>query len=152
MKNNDIQKQLAKLRRDKRVLWLGILFFVLVVMWILLSIFTTSRTSSVSQELRDLAKPFVPRLESRVFDEILRKRAFDQGELQNFPIYVFDKQVGEAGLEKVNIINTLEELEAEEGLEIDLADSQEASEATENTENSVATESSEAVLTDDPAV
>lgn len=152
MKNNEIQKQLAKLRRDKRILWLGILFFVLVVLWILLSIFTTSRTSSVSQELRDLAKPFVPRLESRVFDEILRKRAFDQGELQDFPIYVFDKQVGEDGLEKVNIINSPEELEAEEGFEIDLAENQEASGATESTENSAATESSEAVLTDDLAV
>lgn len=152
MKNNEIQKQLAKLRRDKRILWLGILFFVLVVLWILLSIFTTSRTSSVSQELRDLAKPFVPRLESRVFDEILRKRAFDQGELQEFPIYVFDKQVGEDGLEKVNIINSPEELEAEEGLEIDLAENQEASGATENIENPVATESSAAASTDDQAV
>lgn len=135
MKNNDIQKQLAKLRRDKRILWLGILFFVLVVMWILLSIFTTSRTSSVSQELRDLAKPFVPRLESKVFDEILRKRAFDQGELQEFPIYVFDKQVGEAGLEKVNIINTPEEVVSTETLEVNEA-----------------TESSGAALVEDQAV
>lgn len=146
MKNNDIQKQLAKLRRDKRVLWLGILFFVLVVMWILLSIFTTSRTSSVSPELRELAKPFVPRLESKVFDEILRKRAFDQGELQEFPIYVFDKQVGEVGLEKVNIINTVEELEMQEEVETEATESSVAS------ESSAVTESSEAAVIDDQAV
>jgi hypothetical protein len=92
MKNNDIQKQLAKLYRNKRLLWLGILFFVLVVLWILISIFTTTKTSSVSTELREMAKSFVPRLESKVFDEILAKRAFAESELSSFPIYIFDKQ------------------------------------------------------------
>ncbi len=144
MKSNDIQKQLAKLRRDKRVLWLGILFFVLVVMWILLSIFTTSRTSSVSPQLRELAKSFVPRLESRVFEEILRKRAFDQGELQGFPIYIFDKKVGEAGLEKINVIDFITESEEE-----DLESS--SLEELEESEESTATTSSASVLPDEQA-
>lgn len=92
MNSNDIQKQLAKLRRDKRLLWLGILFFVLVVLWILVSIFATSKTSSVSPELKNLAKSFVPRLESKLFDEILPKRNFSEEELSAFPIYIFDKK------------------------------------------------------------
>jgi len=91
MPTSELQNQIAKLRRDKKFLWLGILFFVLVVLWILVSIFTTSRTSSIAPELRELAKPFVPRLESRVFEEILAKRAFTQSELSSFPIYIFDQ-------------------------------------------------------------
>lgn len=89
--NNSISKQLNKLRRDKRFLWLGILFFVLVTFWILLSLFATTKTSSISPELQILAKPFVPRLESKVFDEILLKRFFSKEELSRFSIYILDK-------------------------------------------------------------
>lgn len=103
MNKNDIQKQLAKLRRNKRILWLGIMFFVLVILWILTSIFTVARTSSISQELRDLAKSFVPRLESKVFDEIISKRAFSEEELSLFPVYTFDKNNVDGSLILVDI-------------------------------------------------
>lgn len=109
MRENDFQKQLAKLRRDKKLLWLGVLFFVLVTMWILLGIFTTSKTSTIDPALRELAKPFVPRLESRVFDEIIQKKVFDEGELGYFPIYVFDENnssVGQATLLDIMSDNT----------------------------------------------
>ena len=92
MNNNDFQKQLAKLRRNKRFLWFGVLFFVLVILWILVSIFATTKTSSISPELRDLSKSFVPRLESKVFDNILIKRFFSEDELSTFPIYIFDRK------------------------------------------------------------
>ena len=85
--NNDIQKQLAKLRRNKKLLWLGVLFLVLIILWILVSIFATTKTSTISQELRDLSKAFVPRLESKVFDEILTKRAISEEELARFSIF-----------------------------------------------------------------
>lgn len=91
MNKNDIQKQLARLRRNKRFLWLGVMFFLLVILWISTSIFTVARTSSISQEFRDLAKSFIPRLESRVFDQISGKRAFSEDELEIFPIYILDK-------------------------------------------------------------
>jgi len=91
MNNNDIQKQLAKLRRNKKFLWLSILFLVLIIFWILVSIFATTKTSVISQELRDLSKSFVPRLESKVFDEILIKRSFSDEELNSFSVFVLDK-------------------------------------------------------------
>lgn len=91
MKNNDLQRQLSKLRRNKKLLWLGVLFLVLIILWILVSIFATSKTSSISPELRELAKSFVPRLESKVFEEISQQRAFTQEELNDFSIFVFDQ-------------------------------------------------------------
>lgn len=91
MNNNDIQKQLAKLRRNKKLLWLGILFLVLIILWILVSIFATTKTSSISKEQIELSKSFVPRLESKVFDEILAKRAFSDEELAYFAVFVIDK-------------------------------------------------------------
>lgn len=110
MNTEDIKKQLAKLRRDKRLLWLGVLFFVMVVFWILASIFATSKTSSVSAELRELAKSFVPRLESKVFDEIMSKRLFSHEELGSFPVYVFDKKNSDGTSPMIDIIATPEEV------------------------------------------
>ena len=104
MNNNDIQKQLAKLRRNKKFLWLGILFFVLVVLWILVSIFATTKTSVISKELRDLSQSFVPRLESKVFDEIADKRAFTKEELALFSIFVFNKNDSEGNSTPIDII------------------------------------------------
>lgn len=104
MDNNDIQKQLAKLRRNKKFLWLGVLFLVVIIMWILVSIFATTKTSSISQELRDLAKPFVPRLESKVFDEIFNKQAFSDEELADFPIFIRDKNAVDGSNVLINII------------------------------------------------
>jgi len=104
MPTSELQKQITKLRRDKKILWLGILFFVLVVLWILVGIFATSRTSSIDPELRELARPFVPRLESKVFEEILTKKVFDDGELSYFPIYIFDKNSSADGGVLINIV------------------------------------------------
>lgn len=108
MPTSELQKQLAKLRRDKKILWLGILFFVLVVLWILVSIFTTSRTSSISPELRKMALPFVPRLESKVFEEIMVKRVFTEEELSLFSIYVFDENSSSDNPSTIDIVGKAE--------------------------------------------
>lgn len=108
--NNDINKQLYRLRRNKRILWLAILFFVLVALWILLSIFSTTKaSSSITAEQRELAKSFVPRLESKVFDEISGERFFSDDELSSFPIYVFDSASFDGKQELIDIINKPEE-------------------------------------------
>jgi hypothetical protein len=110
MNNSDIQKQLAKLRRNKKLLWIGIMVFVMVVLWILTSIFATSKTSSVSPELRDLAKSFVPRLESAAFEGIIGKRIYSADELSYFPIYILDKKNTDINPVLIDIIAPLEDL------------------------------------------
>ncbi len=104
MPSNDFQKQLSKLRRDKKILWLGVLFFVLVVLWILVGIFATTKTSSITPAQRELAKSFVPRLESKVFEEILQKQMYDEGDLGLFPIYVIQKNEVDGSTGKVDIM------------------------------------------------
>lgn len=111
MSENNIQKQLVKLRKNKKLLWLGILFLVLVIMWILVSIFATTKTSTISQELRDLSKPFVPRLESKVFEEILTQRAFSDEELAYFSIFVINKDESDGNKVRIDIMLPLEEQE-----------------------------------------
>jgi len=110
-KNSELEKQLNRLRHQKNLLWLGILLFVLVILWILLSIFTSSRTSTIAPELMELAKPFIPRLESSIFADIQGQRTYAQGEIGFFPIYVIDKDNLEADLKFVDITKELVESE-----------------------------------------
>ena len=119
MNNNDIQKQLAKLRRNKKLLWLGILFLVLIILWILVSIFATTKTSTISQELRDLSKSFVPRLESKVFDEVLTKRAFTEEELASFSIFIRDKNNVDSDEAIIDIMSPLQETENPEEIVVE---------------------------------
>lgn len=130
MNQSDLQKQLAKLRRDKRLLWLGVLFFVIVVLWILISVFTVTKTSSISPELRELAKSFVPRLESKVFDEIILKKVYVPEELGSFPIYIYDKKSVGATMEMIDITAAIA---ANEATEI-LPEESGSSESTESAE------------------
>ena len=92
MPQNNFEKQLTKLRRNKRALWVGILFFASVIMWIGVSLFSAQKKVSISQELRDLAAPLIPRLESAVFDELYQQRHFWEDELESFPIFIFDDE------------------------------------------------------------
>lgn len=139
MNTDDIKKQLAKLKRDKRLLWLGILFFVMVVFWILASIFATSKTSSVSTELRELAKPFVPRLESKAFEEIMSKRLFSEDELSSFPVYIFDKKTTDGTSPMIDIIAPPQEQELMPFLEPEIAS--ESADAIEELTNESSSES-----------
>ena len=138
MNQSDLQKQLAKLRRDKRLLWLGILFFVIVVLWILITVFTVTKTSSISPELRELAKPFVPRLESKIFDEIILKKAYVPEDLGSFPIYIYNKKSPGAEMKMIDIATAVVASEAAEEADLTIDP--------ENTdpENAEATNSSQA--------
>ena len=94
MAQNNFEKQLIKLRRNKRALWVLVLFFAAVMMWIGASLFSAQKKVAISQELRDLAKPLIPRLESNVFDEIFQKRHFWEDEMLSFPIFIYDEESG----------------------------------------------------------
>lgn len=89
MPSNDISKQLDKLKRNKRLLWLAILAFVIVVMWIGIGLVSTQNKVTISQDLQTLATPLVPRIEATVFEQIAVARSFSEQELAQFPIYAY---------------------------------------------------------------
>ena len=118
MKNKqrqNIQQELAKLRRQKTVLWGGVLFFVAVVVWTSFSILGSQKEVKLDPQLTELAKPLVPRLKYQVFEMIESKREIAERDLETFPIFVYapiDDKKGSA-LELVNIIEVLKENELE---------------------------------------
>ena len=97
-----LKQELNRLRRQKSILWAGILFLVAVLIWTAVSILTSQKQVKIDQQLTELAKPLIPRLDVEVFSMIEEKRAITDEELSIFPIYVYlvsgDEKRGEIGV------------------------------------------------------
>jgi hypothetical protein len=97
-----LKQELNRLRRQKSVLWVGILFLVVTLIWIAISIFTSQRKVKIDQNLTKLAQPLIPRLDTEVFSTIEQKRLLTDEELSSFPIYVYllegDEKRNELGI------------------------------------------------------
>ncbi len=97
-----LKQELNRLRRQKSVLWAGILFLVAVLIWTAVSILTSQKKVKIDQDLTELAKPLVPRLDVGIFSMIEEKREMTDEELSVFPIYVYlvggDERQGEVGV------------------------------------------------------
>jgi len=125
MKKNQakLKQELNRLRRQKSILWLGILFFVAVIVWTSFSIFSSQKKVKLDAELTDLAKPLIPRLSTELFSHIETKRHLNEAELTNFPIYVYwQNKSNEMGV-LTNIMTATEaaDIEAVQAEELDLA-------------------------------
>lgn len=84
-----LKQELNRLRRQKNILWGGILFLVAILFWISVSVFTSQKKVKIDKHLADLAKPLVPRLDVEVFSMIEQKRVLNDEELSYFPIFVY---------------------------------------------------------------
>jgi len=84
-----LKQELNHLRRQKSVLWLGILFFVAVLVWTSFAIFGSQKKVKIDSRLIELAKPLIPRLGSEVFPQIEQQRYLSEEDLSSFPIYVY---------------------------------------------------------------
>jgi len=97
-----LKQELNRLRRQKSILWAGILFLVAVLIWTAVSILISQKQVKIDQQLTELAKPLIPRLDVEVFSMIEEKRAITDEELSIFPIYVYlvsgDEKRGEIGV------------------------------------------------------
>lgn len=80
--------QLDKIRGSQTILSIFILLLVAVLLWIVVSIFSSHRTTQISSDTSELAKPLSPNLSTEVLDVLDSKRAFTERELRDFPIYV----------------------------------------------------------------
>ena len=65
-----LKQELNRLRRQKSILWAGILFLVAVLIWTAVSILTSQKQVKIDQQLTELAKPLIPRLDVEVFSMI----------------------------------------------------------------------------------
>ena len=80
--------EISKLRRNQQVLTGLVLLFVVVIFWIIVSLFSSQRDSKISPELQKLATPLNPAINDTVFTGLEDKRVFSEEELADFPIMI----------------------------------------------------------------
>lgn len=81
-------KEMNKLRRNQQILTILILLFVCMSFWIIVSLFSSQRSSKISPEINQMAKPLTPTLDSTVLDTLDAKVSYTDEELADFPIFI----------------------------------------------------------------
>ena len=104
-----LKQELNRLRRQKSILWVGVLFLVLILLWTAISIFTSQKKVQIDSHLTAIAKPLVPRLETDVFSLIEEKRLVSDEELESFPIFVYFK-FGDAKSKEEGVLTNIADL------------------------------------------
>ncbi len=102
---NQFEEQLTKIKRQKKLFIALILFFVVLLCWILLSIFASQTQHVVETELIQLAQPLVPNLDQELLVELQDKDYFTEEELENFSIYALLSDRGEDAGKIIDIVN-----------------------------------------------
>lgn len=110
---NKFERQLDKIKRQKKLLIALILFFVVILTWILASIFSSQARHAISPELVKLAEPLVPNLNRQLLEDLQRQEYFRDEELERFSIYALLSERGEDAGRVIDIINEAE-IQAEE--------------------------------------
>lgn len=102
---NKFEKQLEKIRRQKKLLIALILFFVVILTWILISIFASQTGHVIGPELVKLAKPLVPSIDTKLLDDLQARSFFTEEELEEFSIYVLLSERGEDAGKVIDVTN-----------------------------------------------
>ncbi|MBD3279432.1 MAG: hypothetical protein GF390_01840 [Candidatus Pacebacteria bacterium] len=86
-KQNRFVAQFNRLKSNRQLLFTLMFLLVIVVIWTMVSLFTSQKRVGISKELRTLAKPLNPNLNQEVLGKLENKRSFTETELAEFPIY-----------------------------------------------------------------
>lgn len=81
-------KELSKLRRNQQILTILVLLFVTMAVWILVSLASSQRTSKITPEVKQMALPLTPTLDTTAIDKLESKVTYTEEELSTFPINV----------------------------------------------------------------
>lgn len=84
---NPFEKALDKIRHQQQLLAILIFFLVAVMIWITVSLISTSHKSGITRQQQQLALPLTPRINEEILTTIESKRTYSPAQLSQFPIY-----------------------------------------------------------------
>ncbi len=84
---NRFEKQLVKIKQNRKVFAMMLFAMMAVFMWVFISLAFSQKKVKIDNSLIEKAKPLVPYLDEEVLYEIEAKREFEETELYNFKIY-----------------------------------------------------------------
>jgi hypothetical protein len=83
---NVVQQALQNLRQRQQLLGMFIFTLVAIMVWIVVSVATSQRSSAISAELRAMALPLTPSINREVLEGVESERYFSEEELRNFDV------------------------------------------------------------------
>lgn len=84
-------KEVSRLKTNQQLLTILVLLFICMILWIIISLFSSQNSTKITPEILEMAKPFNPTLDSSVLDTLDTKKVLTDEELTNFPIYVIQR-------------------------------------------------------------
>ena len=85
--SSPMHAELKKMKMSQQLLAILVLALVCVVFWVIVSLFNTSKESSISPQYKEAARALNPSLNRTVLERLENKRLFSEAELENFTIY-----------------------------------------------------------------
>ena len=85
---NIFEQGLDKLKQRQQLLAILIFAFVAVIIWIMISLFTSQQRTEISNDLLKLSQPLTPAINQEVINQIRDKSLYKTEELEDFPIYM----------------------------------------------------------------
>lgn len=83
------KRQITGLRRNQQLLYVGLFTLVAVVVWIAGSLFSSQQKTGISSELRKMAVPLNPNINSFVIERLESKTSYTPEELNSFEVVRF---------------------------------------------------------------
>lgn len=99
------QRQYQFLKFSRYALVFLIFLLVAAVFWIIVSLFSSQNKLTITPELKELAEPLQPYIETTVIDRLEAKKQYNDSSLGDFPIYRVESQEGrtEYGIIEVDL-------------------------------------------------
>lgn len=86
---DNTKRRITGLRRNQQLLYVGLFTLVVVVVWIATSLFSSQQKTGISSELRKMAVPLNPNINTFVIERLEAKRSFSPEELSSFEVIRF---------------------------------------------------------------
>jgi hypothetical protein len=98
MPQANFQTQFQRLRQREELLAIMLFLFVIVVFWIIVSVFSSQQTTGVEAAQQKLAAPLSPSLDLSVIDTLEQKKIYSSPELSDFPVYTIASSSAEVSV------------------------------------------------------
>lgn len=86
MKTTESLNPLKRLQQRKELLVILVFLFVIVIVWIALSLFSSQQKTGITAEQQKLAQPLTPVLDESVIEKLEAKKMYTSNDLADFPI------------------------------------------------------------------
>ena len=82
-----LDQTIDKLRQRQQLLAILLFSLVAIIIWIVISLVTSQQTTAISAELRQMAEPLTPSLNTQIIEQIEQETYYPSEELRGFPVF-----------------------------------------------------------------